>query len=201
MKLSCVLVPLLAGALVAAPTAVRADDPTSVRATYLELRDGGCDVANIGSPIVARALRNVPYAMNGKIFKSAELTYLYEHDGGWYSASDASADVAAADRPCVRKLDAQEKALRKRARIKGPIEQAITRHPGVVIEMSRVVLTDWKKFRQSDKTTDGTRTWRVEFESGGGAALVTVECSMPAAAAKAKQPDWSKLDCHLLAAG
>lgn len=201
MKLDRLLAPLVIGALVTAPAVARADDPTTVRDAYLALRDGGCEVAMIGSPIVARTLRNVPYAMAGKIFKSAELTYLYERDGGWYAATDAKAEVGDADRACVQKLDAQEKALRKRVKLKKSIEEAITRHTGAVLDMARLVLADFKKFTQSQKTKGGVRTWTVNFEAGGGAALVTVECRLPEAEAKAKKPDWGKLECNVLAAG
>ena len=192
---------LIAAALAVAPSAAVADDPPSLRAAYLELRDGGCEVERIGSPIVARALRNVPYAMNGKIFESPELTYLYEHDGGWYRPRRTDADVAAEDRGCVRALGAQEKKLRKRAAVKPGIEAALTRDPGTILEAYPLVQGDFRKFRQSDKTAAGTRTWRVEFEAGGGAALVMVECSLPAAEAKAARPDCSRLACHVLAAG
>ncbi|MBE7452230.1 MAG: YARHG domain-containing protein [Kofleriaceae bacterium] len=200
MRQAPVLLTMCAGVLLAAPGAAHAD-PTSVRAAYLELRDGGCKVSDIGSPIVARALRNVPYAMNGKIFKSPELTYLFQRDGGWYTGSDADADIKSEDRACVRALDAQEKALRKRVKLKAPIEAAITRHPGAVLDMARVVLADFKKFSQAQKTRDGVRSWTIHFEAGGGAALVTVECRLPEVEAKAKAPDWSKLDCNVIAAG
>lgn len=187
-----------------APAAARAghEDPSTVLDAYTQLRDEGCDVSQLGSPIAVRALRNVPYAQQGKIFKSAELTYLYEHDGGWYKPSDAGADVATADdRACVRKLDEQEKKLRKRVKLKKPIEEAVTRHTGAVLDMARLVFADFKTFRQSDKARGGARVWTLEFEAGGGAALVTVECKLPEADAKAKPPAWAKLECHVLAAG
>lgn len=203
MDISRLLVPGLLGALVMAPSVARAgdDSTSSVRGAYLALRDGGCDVSQIGSPIVARVLRNVPYAMKGKIFTSPELSYVYGQDGGWYQPSSAKAEVDAGDRACVKALGAQETKLRKRVKLKKPIEEAITRHPGVVLEMSQTVLPDFKKFSQAQKTVDGKRQWTINFEAGGGAALVTVTCQLPEAEAKAKAPDWSKLECNLLAAG
>lgn len=203
MKLDGLLGAVVIGALVTTPAVARAgdDEPTTVRDAYLGLRDAGCDVATIGSPIVARALRNVPYAQHGKIFKSAELAYLFAQDGGWYTPSDAAADVGADDRACVRKLDAQEQKLRKRVKLKKAIEQAITRHPGAILDMTRLVAPDWKKFWQTEKTRDGVRHWTVGFEAGDGAALVTIECTLPEAEAKAKAPAWSKLECHAIAAG
>lgn len=196
------LLSIALGAVALAPTAARADDPATVRDAYVELRDGGCDVSQLGSPIAVRALRNVPYAQQGKIFKSPELTYLYEHDGGWYRAAKADADVAsAADRACVRKLDEQEVKLRGRVKLKKPIEQAITRHAGAVLDMTRLVFADFKKFRQAEETRDGMRVWTLDFEAGGGAALVTVQCKVPVADAKAKPAVWTKLECNVLAAG
>ncbi len=202
MKLDRALALVIAG-LVVSPAAVLAGhaDPSTVQDAYLQLRDEGCDVATIGSPIVARALRNVPYAMKGKIFKSPELTALYTADGGWYQPTDPDADVDSADRACVRKLDAQEKALRKRVKLKKPIEQAITRHTGAVLDMNRLVLADFKKFSQSETTRDGARLWTINFEAGGGAALVTVQCKVPVADVKARPPVWSRLECNVLAAG
>lgn len=204
MKLDRLLLSVTLGALVLSPPPAHAgyEDPSTVLDAYTQLRDEGCDVSQLGSPIAVRALRNVPYAQQGKIFKSAELTYLYERDGGWYRPTDASADVgSAADRACVRKLDAQEKKLRKRVKLKPSIEQAITRHTGAVLDMTRLVLADFKTFRQSEQTRDGVRMWTVEFEAGGAAALVTVQCKLPDADARAKPPAWAKLECHVLAAG
>ena len=201
MKLTSLLLSIAIGAVIAAPGGAHADDdPSSVIDTYLSLRDGGCDASRIGSPIVTRVLRNVPYAQQGKIFKSPELMQLYEADGGWYQPSDVDADVRAEDRACVRKLDAQEKTLRRRVKLKKSIEMALTRHTGAVLDMARLVESDFKKFGQSEKTVDGMRSWKVYFE-GGGAALVTIECRMPEADAKAKAPPWSKLECHAIAAG
>lgn len=176
-------------------------EPTTVKAAYLALRDGGCKVETLGSPIAVRALRNVPYALNGKIFKATELTYLYAHDGGWYKPADANADVADADRGCVRALDAQEKALRKRVTIKPAIEQAITRHTGAVLDMTRLVLADFKQVKQAEKSAGASRLWTLEFKAGGGAASVQIECSVPEAEAKAKPPVWVGLVCNVLAAG
>ncbi len=200
MKLHSLLVPLVIGAVALAPAVARAEDSTTVRDAYTTFRDAGCDAKTIGSPIVARVFRNVPYAQQGKIFKSPELTYLYEHDGGWYKPAAADADVAEVDRACVRKIDAQEKKLRGRVKLKKPIEQAVTRHAGAVLDMSNLVSPDFKKFHQSERTVDGMRQWSVGFE-GGGAALVTITCMVPIADAKAKPPVWSKLECHPLAAG
>lgn len=196
MKLSAAL----ALAVLLSPALARADlEPSTIKGAYLELRDAGCDVKTVGSPIVARALRNTPYAMKGKIFKSPELTALYAADGGWYQPTDAAADVDAADRACVRKLDAQEKALRKRLKIKKSIEEAVIRHTGVVLDMKRLVLSDFPKLTQKESTRDGARVWELHFEASGGAALVTVECRVPAADFKAKV--WSRLECNVLAAG
>jgi len=189
------------GAMVTTPTAAHADDPSTVRDAYTQLRDAGCDVAPLGSPIAVRALRNVPYAQQGKIFKSPELTYLYAHDGGWYQPSNADADVAEADRACVRKLDAQEKKMRGRVKLKKGIEAAVTRHTGAILDMARLVDPTFKKVTQSEKTRDGQRVWVLNFHGGDAGALVTIECTLPEADAKAKAPTWTKLDCHALAAG
>ncbi len=203
MKLDRLLLSSVIGALTLAPAAAHAgqEDPSSVLDAYLNLRNEGCDVSQLGSPIAVRVLRNVPYAQQGKIFKSPELTYLFEHDGGWYQPSSATADVGSADdRACVRKLDEQEKKLRGRVKMKKSIEQAITRHTGAVLDMTRLVQADFKKFTQSEKTSDGMKVWTLGF-SDSGAALITIECKVPLADAKAKPPVWSKLECHALAAG
>ena len=199
MKLATVL----AFGVCFAPTAARAQyrEPTTIKGAYLEFRDEGCDVASVGSPIVARALRNLPYAMKGKIFKSPELTALYTADGDWYRPTDPDADVDSADRECVRKLDAQEKKLRKRFKVKKSIEEAVTRHTGAVLDMKRLVLSDIAKFSQKESTRDGARVWVMEFEASGAAALVTVECKAPMSDMKAKPPVWSRLECNVLAAG
>src|SRR5690348_12879781 len=149
MKLASVLALAVSG-LVLAPAAARAgyEEPTTMKGAYLEFRDVGCKVENVGSPIVARTLRNVPYALKGKIFKSPELTALYAADGGWYEPTDPDADVDSADRACVRKLDAREKTLRKKMKIKKGIEDAVTRHTGVVLDMKRLVLSDFPKMTQ-----------------------------------------------------
>ncbi len=202
MKLASVLALAVSG-LVLAPAAARAQarEPTTIQGAYLELRDEGCKVGEVGSPIVARALRNVPYAMKGKIFKSPELTALYIADGDWYRPTDPGADVDSADRDCVRKLDAQEKKLRKRIKLKKSIEEAVTRHTGVVLDMKRLVLSDVTKVSQKESTRDGVRVWKLDFEAAGGAALVTVECKAPLSDMKAKPPVWSRLECNILAAG
>lgn len=201
MKLASVLALVLAGTLAAPAAAEPYREPTTIRGAYLEFRDEGCDVANVGSPTVARALRNTPYALKGKIFKSADLTALYTADGGWYEPTDAAADVDRADRECVRKLDAREKTLRKRIKIKKTIEEALTRHTGAVLDMKRLVLSDFPKFTQKETTRDGNRVWIVEFEASGAAALVTVECRAPVSDMKAKPAVWTRLECNVLAAG
>lgn len=202
MKLAPVLALAVSG-LVLSPAAARAgyEEPSTIQGAYLEFRDEGCNVAMVGSPIVARALRNTPYAMKGKIFKSADLTALYTADGGWYKPTDPAADVDSADRACVRKLDAQEKALRKRIKIKKSIEEAVTRHTGVVLDMKRLVLSDFPRFSQKESTRDGARVWVLHFEASGAAALVTVECQAPLSDMKAKPPVWSRLECNVVAAG
>jgi len=202
MKLATVLALAVSGLLLA-PAAARAQyrEPVTMKGAWIEFRDDGCKVGDVGSPIVARALRNVPYAMKGKIFKSPELTALYAADGGWYQPSDPDADVDSADRACVRKLDAQEKALRKRIKIKKSIEEAVTRHTGVVLDMKRLVLSDFPKLTQKESTRDGARVWKLDFEASGAAALVTVECRVPIADFKAKPAVWSRLECNVLAAG
>jgi hypothetical protein len=200
MKLSPVLALAITGVALA-PAPVRAEEPSTIQGAYLALRDDGCNVADVGSPIVARALRNVPYAMKGKIFKSADLTALYSADGGWYRPTDPDADVDSADRECVRKLDAREKTLRKKIKIKKSIEEAFTRHTGVVLDMKRLVVSDFPKVSQKESTRDGMRVWELYFEASGGAALVTVECKAPVSDMKAKPPVWSRLECNVLAAG
>jgi hypothetical protein len=203
MKLDRLLLSTVIAAVMLAPAGVRAgdDEPSTVLDAYLSLRNAGCDVSQLGSPIAVRALRNVPYAQQGKIFKSPELTYLFEHDGGWYRPTSATADVgSAADRECVRKLDAQEKKLRTRVKLKKPIEEAITRHSGAILDMTRLVEAGFKKFSQSEKIQDGQKLWTIGF-TDSGAALVTIHCMMPLVDAKAKPVVWSKLECHALAAG
>lgn len=200
MQLSGVLILGSLGLLAATATTAAADKVNRVRDAYQFLRDGGCKASEIGSPIVARVLRNVPYALRGKIFKSPELTYLFEHDGGWYTGTDKSADVAAEDRACVRALDKQEKVLRKRAKIQPAIEAAISRHPEAVVDMLQIGPTDYTKVNQSQKTEDGNRIWGLWFESRGD-LIFTVRCTLPEAEAKAKAPDWSKLDCNTLVSG
>ena len=195
---------LCAAALLALTTTATAgdgDDLSTVKDAYLGLRASGCDVTTIGSPVVARALRNVPYAMAGKIFKTAELTFLFSHDGGWYTPKDANADVAAEDRACVRALDKQEKFARKRAPVKAATEAVMIRNGSAVLGMYELAKADFTKFRQSQKTTDGVRRWRLEFKAGSMAALVTIECQLPEAEAKAKAPNWEKLECIRHAAG
>jgi hypothetical protein len=203
MKLDRLLLSTAIAAVMLAPASARAgdEDPSSVLDAYLNLRKEGCNVSQLGSPIAVRVLRNVPYAQQGKIFKSPELSYVFEHDGGWYQPSSATADVGSADdRACVRKLDAQEKKLRTRVKLKKPIEEAITRHPGAILEMTRLVQADFKKFTQSEKTQGDMKVWTLGF-SDSGAALIMIECKMPVADAKAKPAVWSKLECHALAAG
>ena len=98
MKLDRLFLPIVLGAVTLAPPAARAgDDPSTVLEAYTQLRDAGCDVSQLGSPIAVRALRNVPYAQQGKIFKSAELTYLYEHDGVPHMRLDLSRHQVARD--------------------------------------------------------------------------------------------------------
>ena len=187
---------LVTAALAAAPALAHADSP--IRDAYVALRDGGCDASTVGTPIAARVLRNVPYAQRGKVFKSAELTYLYERDGGWYAASDPAADVADADRACVRALDAQEKALRKRVKLKPAIEAVITRDHESVVALFQLDPGSYKKVTQEQKTKAGVRSYGVHFMTGKVVAF-TVACELPEVEAKAKAPDWSKLTCHVLA--
>ncbi len=187
---------LITAALVAAPVLAHADSP--IRDAYTALRDGGCDASTVGTPIAARVLRNVPYAQRGKVFKSAELAYLYERDGGWYTASDPAADVADADRACVRALDAQEKALRKRVKLKPAIEAVITHHHESVVALFQLDPGSYKKVTQEQTTKAGVRTYGVYF-AVGKMVVFTVGCELPEAEAKAKAPDWSKLTCHVLA--
>jgi len=187
---------LVTAALAAAPALAHADSP--IRDAYVALRDGGCDASTVGTPIAARVLRNVPYAQRGKVFKSAELAYLYERDGGWYTASDPAADVADADRACVRALDAQEKALRKRAKLKPAIEAVVTRDHETVVALFQLDPGSYKKVTQQQTTKAGVRTYDVYFATGK-IVVFTIGCELPEAEAKAKAPDWSKLSCHVLA--
>lgn len=187
---------LIIAALVVAPALAHADSP--IRDAYVALRDGGCDASTVGTPIAARVLCNVPYAQRGKQFKSAELAALYERDGGWYTASDPAADVADADRACVRALDAQEKALRKRVKLKPAIEAVLTRDHESVVAMFQLDPGSYKKVTQEQTTKAGVRTYAAYFVTGK-IVVFTAACELPEAEAKSKTPDWTKLSCHVLA--
>ncbi|MEZ4399596.1 MAG: YARHG domain-containing protein [Kofleriaceae bacterium] len=200
MNLPRVVVSVAVATAVGVPAVARADKSAPVRDAYLALRDGGCDVTSIGSPVVARVLRNVPYALQGKIFKSPELAYVFDHDGGWYQGTDAKADVTAADRACVRALDKQEQAMRKRGKLPAALEAAVTRSGESVIDMMQVPPGEYRKLAAAQRVNDGQRIWTLSFMEGKRLVFL-VHCAMPEAQAKTKAPDWSTLECHTLAPG
>ncbi len=180
------------------------DDPGDLRTAYTALRDGGCDVSKLGSPLSARVLRNVPYAQGGKIFKSPELTRIFEQDGGWYQATTAKDPALSdADRSCARALAAQEQKLRKKQKIPAAIELAVTGDRAVMLQMIQSVSPDYPKVRtRVDRDGAGTE-YTLSFETPPGQyeSAIVFTCTLPTAEAKKKVPDWSKIACTMMMAG
>lgn len=201
-----VLIALSTFAVVAtAPAAHAGDEPSDLRGAYAALRDGGCDVSKLGSPIAARVLRNVPYAVGGKNFKSPELTRVFFMDGDWYEATtNKDPALSAEDRACVRALSTREQALRKKQKkIPANIELAIIADPAVMRQMIQMVSTDFPVVR-TRVDRDGAQTeYTLAFETPPGEfeSAVIFTCNLPTSEAKKKIPDWSKITCSVMTAG
>jgi hypothetical protein len=198
---------LSALALVANTRAAHAGDgdpPGDLRATYAAIRDSGCDVSKVGSPLAARVLRNVPYALGGKIFKSPELTRVFIMDGDWYEATtNKDPALSPADRSCIRALTAQEQKLRKKQKIPAGIELAVTADRAVMLQMINTVSMDYPKVR-TRVDRDGAQTeYTLAFETPSGEfeSAVIFTCNLPTSEAKKKVPDWSRITCSMMTAG
>ena len=181
------------------------DDPGDLRGAYAALRDGGCDVSKLGSPLAARVLRNVPYALGGKVFKSPELTRVFGQDGGWYAPTTSKdPTLSAADRACVRALTTHEQKLRKKQKkIPANIELAVTADRAVMLQMIQTVSTDFPQVR-TRVDRDGAQTeYTLSFETPPGEyeSAVVFTCNLPTSEVKKKVPDWSKISCTMMTAG
>lgn len=181
------------------------DELGDLRSAYANIRDGGCDVSKVGSPLVARVLRNVPYAIGGKIFKAPELTRVFFLDGDWYEpTTNKDPALSDVDRTCIRALTAQEQKLRKQQKkIPAAIELVVTADRAAMVQMVNLVSTDFPKVRTS-VTRDGAQTeYTLAFEtpSGESESAVIFTCSLPTAQAKKKTPDWSTITCTMTTAG
>lgn len=181
------------------------DDLGDLRTAYTNLRDGGCDVSKLGSPLAARVLRNVPYAVGGKIFKAAELTRVFTMDGDWYEATtNKDPALSDADRTCIRALTAQEQKLRKKQKkIPAGIEVAVTADRNAMVQMVNLVSTDFPKVRTAVTRSGGQTEYTLAFETppGDTESAVVFTCTLPTAQAKKKTPDWSTVTCTAMAAG
>lgn len=181
------------------------DDPGDLRGAYTALRDGGCDVSKLGSPLAARVLRNVPYALGGKVFKSPELTQVFSQDGGWYEPTTSKdPTLSAADRACVRALTTHEQKLRKKQKkIPANIELAVTADRAVMLQMIQTVSADFPQVR-TRVDRDGAQTeYTLSFETPPGEyeSAVVFTCNLPTSEVKKKVPDWSKIRCSMMTAG
>jgi hypothetical protein len=176
-----------------------------VRGAYTTLRDGGCDVSKLGSPLAARVLRNVPYALGGKVFKSPELTRIFSQDGDWYQpTTPKDPALSTADRSCSRALAAQERKLRKKQKkIPAGIERAVTADRAAMLQMIQTVSTDFPRVRtRIDR--DGAQTeYTLAFETPPGEfeSAVVFTCNLPTSEVKKKVPDWSRITCTMMTAG
>ncbi len=181
------------------------DDLGDLRSAYTNIRDGGCDVSKLGSPLAARVLRNVPYALGGKIFKAPELTRVFTMDGDWYEATtNKDPALSAADRTCIRALTTQEQKLRKKQKkIPAGIELAVTADRNAMVQMVNLVSTDFPKVRTAVTRSGGQTEYTLAFEtpSGESESAVVFTCTLPTAQAKKKTPDWSTITCSMMTAG
>lgn len=181
------------------------DELGDLRSAYTNIRDGGCDVSKLGSPLAARVLRNVPYALGGKIFKAPELTRVFTMDGDWYEATTKKDPaLSAADRTCIRALTAQEQKLRKKQKkIPAGIEVAVTADRNAMVQMVNLVSTDFPKVRTAVTRSGGQTEYTLAFDtpSGESESAVVVTCNLPTAQAKKKTPDWSTVTCSVMTAG
>jgi hypothetical protein len=180
------------------------DAPGDLRTAYAALRDSGCDVSKMGSPLAARVLRNVPYALGGKVFKSPELTRVFIMDGDWYEATTNKDPVLSPeDRACVRALTAHEQKLRKKQKIPAGIELAVTADRAVMVQMINAVSTDFPKVRTRVDRNGAQTEYTLAFETPPGEfeSAVVFTCTLPTAQAKKKVPDWSTITCSMMTAG
>ncbi len=189
----------------AASDAHAGDDAVDLRGAYAALRDGGCDVSKLGSPLAARVLRNVPYALGGKIFSSPELKRVFFLDGDWYEPTTSKDPaLSAADRACVRALTTREQALRKKQKkIPASIELAVTGDRAVMLQMIAMVSTDFPVVR-TRVDRDGAQTeYTLAFETPPGEfeSAVIFTCKLPTSEVKKKTPDWSTITCSMMTAG
>ncbi|MBP6842159.1 MAG: YARHG domain-containing protein [Kofleriaceae bacterium] len=194
--------------LAASARAARAgdgDDLGDLRSAYANLRDNGCDVSKVGSPLAARVLRNVPYALGGKIFKAPELTRVFSLDGDWYApTTKKDPALSTADRTCIRALTTQEQKLRKKQKkIPAGIELAVTADRAAMVQMVNFVSTDFPKVRTAVTRSGDQTEYTLAFEtpSGESESAVVFTCTLPTAQAKKKAPDWSTITCSMMTAG
>ncbi len=194
--------------LAASARAARAgdgDDLGDLRSAYANLRDNGCDVSKVGSPLAARVLRNVPYALGGKIFKAPELTRVFSLDGDWYApTTKKDPALSTADRTCIRALTTQEQKLRKKQKkIPAGIELAVTADRAAMVQMVNFVSTDFPKVRTAVTRSGDQTEYTLAFEtpSGESESAVVFTCTLPTAQAKKKAPDWSMITCSMMTAG
>lgn len=181
------------------------DGAVDLRGVYAALRDGGCDVSKLGSPLAARVLRNVPFAQGGKIFASPELTRVFVLDGDWYEPTTSKDPaLSAADRTCVRALTLREKALRKKQKkIPANIELAVTGDRAVMLQMIQSVSSDFPRVR-TRVDRDGAQTeYTLAFETPPGEfeSAVIFTCKLPTSEVKKKTPDWATITCSMMTAG
>ena len=181
------------------------DDQGDLRSAYANIRDSGCDVSKLGSPLAARVLRNVPYALGGKIFKAPELTRVFTMDGDWYEpTTNKDPALSSADRTCIRALTAQEQKLRKKQKkIPAGIEVAVTADRATMVQMTNLVSTDFPKVRTSATRSGDQTEYTLAFETPSGEfeSAVIFTCTLPTAQAKKKSPDWSTVTCSVMTAG
>lgn len=193
--------------LAATARAARAGDGEELgdlRSAYTNLRDHGCDVSKLGSPLAARVLRNVPYAMGGKIFKAPELTRVFVMDGDWYEATtNKDPTLSPEDRACIRALTSHEQKLRKRQKIPAGIELVVTADRRAMVEMVNLVSTDLPRVRTSVARNGDQTEYTLAFETPPGEyeSAIVFTCTLPTAQARKKVPDWATITCAMMAAG
>jgi len=180
------------------------DEQGDLRSAYANLRDSGCDVSKVGSPLVARVLRNVPYALGGKIFKSAELTRVFGLDGDWYEATtNKDPALSAADRSCIRALTTREQKLRKKQKIPPRIELVVTADRNAMVQMINLVSPDYPKVRTSVVPSGAQTEYTLAFETPPGptGSAIVFTCTLPTSETKKKVPDWATITCSMMTAG
>lgn len=112
----------------------------AIRDLYVALRDRGCDVETIDSPVVTRVLRNTPFALAGRRFQTPELAALYTADG-WYAPTADTVTLGESDAACVAKLKAHEDRLRRSECLEPAAEAALLSAQGVFLWHARVGLS------------------------------------------------------------